>query len=130
MKVKTDTKEKFVVFSPLEAEIPANMAETLSGNLISHAEKDPPHVILNMESVEKIAPEALLELARAAGIFREKSLSFVVCCLQNQPAALTTELELEEILNVTPTESEAWDIVQMEEIERELLSGFDSDDEA
>ena len=26
-----------------------------------------------------------------------------------------------EQLNVTPTESEAWDIVQMEEIERELL---------
>jgi hypothetical protein len=24
-------------------------------------------------------------------------------------------------MNVTPTESEAWDIVQMEEIERELL---------
>jgi hypothetical protein len=28
-------------------------------------------------------------------------------------------------MNMTPTESEAWDIVQMEEIERELL---DSDD--
>ena len=28
-------------------------------------------------------------------------------------------------LNVTPTESEAWDIVQMEEIERELLDNTD-----
>jgi hypothetical protein len=26
-----------------------------------------------------------------------------------------------ELMNITPTESEAWDIVQMEEIERELL---------
>jgi hypothetical protein len=26
-----------------------------------------------------------------------------------------------EIMNVTPTESEAWDIIQMEEIERELM---------
>jgi hypothetical protein len=26
-------------------------------------------------------------------------------------------------MNITPTESEAWDIVQMEEIERELLDG-------
>jgi hypothetical protein len=31
--------------------------------------------------------------------------------------------ELLELLNITPTESEAWDIVQMEEIERELLGG-------
>ena len=30
-----------------------------------------------------------------------------------------------DTMNITPTESEAWDIVQMEEIERELL---DSDD--
>jgi hypothetical protein len=29
--------------------------------------------------------------------------------------------ELLELMNITPTESEAWDIVQMEEIERELL---------
>jgi hypothetical protein len=29
--------------------------------------------------------------------------------------------ELLELMNVTPTESEAWDIVQMEEIEREFL---------
>jgi hypothetical protein len=33
--------------------------------------------------------------------------------------------ELLELLNITPTESEAWDIVQMEEIERELLDGDD-----
>ncbi len=31
------------------------------------------------------------------------------------------ENELLEVMNVTPTVSEAWDIVQMEEIERELL---------
>jgi hypothetical protein len=30
-------------------------------------------------------------------------------------------------MNATPTESEAWDIVQMEEIERELLDNEFSD---
>ena len=29
--------------------------------------------------------------------------------------------QLLETMNITPTESEAWDIVQMEEIERELM---------
>ena len=32
-----------------------------------------------------------------------------------------------EIMNATPTESEAWDIVQMEEIERELMDGESSE---
>ena len=31
------------------------------------------------------------------------------------------KLELLEVMNVVPTESEAWDIVQLEEIERELM---------
>ena len=35
------------------------------------------------------------------------------------------KLELAELWNITPSESEAWDIVQMEEIERELLDGDD-----
>jgi hypothetical protein len=35
--------------------------------------------------------------------------------------------ELLELMNATPTESEAWDIVQMEEIERELLDNEFSD---
>jgi hypothetical protein len=31
--------------------------------------------------------------------------------------------ELLEMMNVTPTQSEAWDIVQMEEIDREMMDG-------
>jgi hypothetical protein len=35
------------------------------------------------------------------------------------------ELELLDTMNITPSESEAWDILQMEEIERELMHGDD-----
>ena len=35
------------------------------------------------------------------------------------------ELELLEVMNVTPTESEAGDIIQMEEIERDLMDDDD-----
>jgi len=33
--------------------------------------------------------------------------------------------DLPDVLNITPTESEAWDIVQMDEIERELMNGME-----
>jgi len=39
--------------------------------------------------------------------------------------ALIAKLDLLDYLNITPSESEAWDIVQMEEIERELLDNGD-----
>jgi len=56
--------------------------------------------------------------------FYEKNCSFVICNLAKEVEQLLDENELLEVMNVTPTESEAWDIVQMEEIERELLGGF------
>jgi hypothetical protein len=31
-------------------------------------------------------------------------------------------------MNITPSESEAWDIVQMEEIERELMGDFGTEE--
>ncbi len=51
--------------------------------------------------------------------------SFVICRLQKSVEDFLDQHELLEMMNVTPTESEAWDIVQMEEIERELLDGED-----
>jgi hypothetical protein len=49
----------------------------------------------------------------------------VVCAISDALFDILDKTDYAELLNMTPTESEAWDIVQMEEIERELL---DSDD--
>jgi hypothetical protein len=57
--------------------------------------------------------------------FYENSASFVICNLSDIASSQLETFEIEEMLNITPTESEAWDIVQMEEIERELLDGDD-----
>ena len=51
----------------------------------------------------------------------ENGLSFVICCLEKSLEEWLDKAELLELMNVTPTESEAWDIIQMEEIERELM---------
>ena len=49
----------------------------------------------------------------------------MLCELQKQVEKQLDEWGLLELMNVVPTESEAWDIVQMEEIERELLNDDD-----
>jgi len=45
----------------------------------------------------------------------------VICELQPPVEEFLDKGQLLEMMNMTPTESEAWDIIQMEEIERELL---------
>jgi anti-anti-sigma factor len=125
MNVKIDTKEKFVVISPLDNDLTANMTEELSVMLRSYLQKDIPHLILNMEAVNTLDDNSCEMLANIQQEFYENDCSFVICALQKEVEEKLDGLELLEILNVTPTESEAWDIVQMEEIERELMQGDD-----
>ena len=61
------------------------------------------------------------KLARIQQKFYENNASFVICELQKPVEEFLDQHELLEIMNITPTQSEAWDIVQMEEIEREFL---------
>jgi anti-anti-sigma regulatory factor len=82
-------------------------------------------MVLNLENVEEIAPDACQTLTDLQQAFYDKSASFVMCCLSSKLETAFDELGLLEVLNLTPTQSEASDIVMMEEIERELL---DSDD--
>lgn len=127
MDVKIDTKEKFTVLTPNPAEMPANMTVEFQELLLSNAEKQPPHLILNLKNVTHIDPEIAQKITEVQQKFYEKDISFVVCEMQPAVEQLFDERGLLEIMNVTPTESEAWDIVQMEEIERELMGDFDDE---
>jgi anti-anti-sigma regulatory factor len=121
MSVKTDTKEKFTVITPNEAVLTVNMAEELDKLLLPYLQKDIPHIVLNMQNVTETETGAEEKVALLQHKFYEKHYSFVICCLQQAVEERFDEMELLEMMNCTPTESEAWDIVQMEEIERELF---------
>ncbi len=125
MKVKTDTKEKFTVIQPEETFLSANMTEELTIMLLPYLQKDIPHIVFNMTIVKDMEDRAGEILALLQQKFYESNCSFVICALQPNIEEKLDKEELLEFLNVTPTESEAWDIVQMEEIERELLKGED-----
>jgi anti-anti-sigma regulatory factor len=124
MIVKTDTKEKFIVLTPNAAIISANMTEEIE-KLAEYATSATPHVVIKMNEVKEIAPEAAHKLADVQQQFYERDHSFVICELQSAVETIFESEELTELMNITPTESEAWDIVQMEEIERELMRDFE-----
>jgi anti-anti-sigma factor len=125
MNVKIDTKEKFVVITSQDTELTAIMTEELVVMLRTYLQKDIPHIILNMSAVKNLDEDGCAILANIQQEFYENGCSFVICALQKDVEEKLDQLELLEILNVTPTESEAWDILQMEEIERELMQGDD-----
>jgi len=123
MQVKTDTKEKFHAITVAEPAISASMTEELADCLLPILQNDVKNVVLILSEVNAIDKEAAETLARIQQQFYENSASLVICELQEPVETFLDQLELLEVMNVTPSQSEAWDIVQMEEIERELLDG-------
>ncbi|MBK8610383.1 MAG: STAS domain-containing protein [Chitinophagaceae bacterium] len=121
MNVKIDTKERFTVITPEESHLSVNMTEELNQLLLGYLQKDMPHLILKMNGVQTVDAPMAENIATVQQQFYENNCSFVICGLQKEVAQLLEEKELLELMNITPSESEAWDIVQMEEIERELL---------
>ncbi|CAN5344402.1 hypothetical protein BH11BAC5_BH11BAC5_32670 [soil metagenome] len=121
MNVKIDTKEKFTVITPEEVKLTAILTGELVKMLLAYQQKDIPHLVLNMQNVTEIDVASGEVFADCQQQFYEHDCSFVICTLQPGVEALLDQAELLEVMNVTPTESEAWDIVQMEEIERELM---------
>ena len=122
MQVKTNTKEKFHVITVTGTTLTADMAAELSDLLLPYLQNDVKNVILNLkelQSLDEIAAEKLVKLQQN---FYEKNSSFVICGIQKPVEEFLDNVNLLEIMNITPTESEAMDIVQMEEIEREFLN--------
>jgi len=127
MEVKTDTKERFHVIRVETAELPANLAAELKTYLEEPLKDTIKNVVLNLRNVKTIDEETAEVLVRTQQKFYEQNASFVVCELTDEIEKFLDDKELLEMMNVTPTESEAYDIVQMEEVERELL-GNDFDE--
>ncbi len=123
MQVKIDTREKFHVITIKEPELAANMTAELDNSLLPLLQREVKNVVLNLEDIQNMDDAAADWLVKTQQNFYEQNASFVVCCLRPAVEDWLDKKELLEVMNVTPTESEAWDIVQMEEIERELLDG-------
>ena len=125
MNFKIDTKEKFKVITPFAGVNAAIMTAELEAFLISNMQHPPPHVVLNLKEINNLTVQDAGKIAEIQQQYYAHGHSFVICEMNEQVKSVFNNLPLDEPLNMTPTESEAWDMIQMEEIERDLMDGFD-----
>ncbi len=121
MKVKIDTREKFHAITVEDPILAANMTAELDECLLPLLQNVVKSVVLILKDIQNIDNAAAEWLVKTQQLFYENSASFVICEL---PPAVEEELDnyhLLELMNITPTESEASDMVFMEEIERDLM---------
>jgi len=121
MNFKVDTKEKFCVIRIEEIQFIDTMSVSLTEFCEQKLTETVKNVILDFTIVEEIDDEAIERLAELQQLFFNAQASFVLCCIKESIKKQIINLVESLEYSITPTESEAWDIVQMEEIERELL---------
>jgi len=120
MKVKISTNGKFHAITVLEPILAANMTADLRAVCEPFLKDEVKNLLLNLKDIQEMdsaAADALLELRN---LFYANRASFVLCALQPLVKKYFEQNEQFEILQITPTESEASDIIFMEEIEREF----------
>ena len=120
-----DTKEKFNVITILNTQFSSNLVPELADLTSKWGNTPQKNLVLNLQILENWDEAVIEQISSSQGQFYEKNISFVICALSDKLLDILDKTDYAELLNMTPTESEAWDIVQMEEIERDLL---DSDD--
>lgn len=121
MKFKIDTKEKMHVITVEGTVLTANMTEDFQNTVLSYLSAPIKNLVIDMGRIEEMDETSATALSNIQQSFYEKNSSLVYCKFQKNIKEYLDKLELLELLNETNTESEAWDIVQMEEIEREYL---------
>ena len=121
MNFKIDTKEKFCVIRFEELHFIDTMSAKLNELCEQKLTEQVKNVILDFSKVEDMSKAAIESLVNLQLRFFNQHASFVLCCIKD--SIQQQMIDISEALEyaITPTESEAWDIVQMEEIERELL---------
>ena len=122
MEVKINTKEKFHAITLPGGSLSATMTEELGACLLPYLQNDVKNIVLILKDIQNLDIAAAQKLLTIQQTFYENNASFVICEVQGPVEDFLEQHELLELMNVTPTESEAWDIVQMEEVERELLN--------
>ena len=124
MNFKIDTKEIFYVISLNEKMLTANMAEELISFVAEKQKEANKSLVISLQNVTEIEDGAFESIKQLHENMYEGKKSLVFCGLSPAIKKSFEQKELTEKINITPTESEAWDIVQMEEIERELDMDF------
>jgi anti-anti-sigma factor len=120
MKVKISTNGKFHAITVLEPILAANMTAALHDLCEPFLQQEVKNLPLNLKDIQKMdsaAAEAILELRN---LFNTNRASFVLCEPQLSVKKYFDQNEQFETMQIAPTQSEASDIIFMEEIEREF----------
>lgn len=121
MKFEVDTNtDKVVVIRTKVEKLDAIHAPELKSEIVLLNKSGHRNMIMDLSETRYIDSSGLSAILVANRVCRDSNGSFVLCGLQDAVRKLISISQLDSVLKITPTRSEAVDLVYMDEVEREL----------
>ena len=126
MKYNIDTKENFDIITPINDRFNQELAVEINQFIQNSIEKQRSVIIdfTSINSRDEVHSQNIIDWHHE---MYNADLSFVLCTLSESVKNILLNIEDAAILNMTPKQIEAIDIVSMEGLERELMNGEDFD---
>ena len=120
MNFVADQKEKLVYITSNVEKLDAIYAPELKSELVLQNRNTQRNIIVDLSATKYIDSSGLSALLVGQRLCRDANGTFVVCGLQETVKKLISISQLDSVFKITPTLSEAIDLVYMEEVEREI----------
>ncbi|MDA0303660.1 MAG: STAS domain-containing protein [Bacteroidetes bacterium] len=120
MKFSTELRDQIAIVTSHVEKLDALHAPELKGELLRIAKEGGNHIILDMTESRYCDSSGLSAVLIGNRLCRDSEGTFVLCGLQPSVEKLVQISQLDRVLTITPTASEAYDYVVMEMTEQEL----------
>ena len=120
MKFTIDKHDKYIVFQLDEQKLNSLIAPKLKSELILINTEGQCNIIMDLSEVQYIDSSGLGSLLVGHRLCKNSEGLFILTNMNENITRLIHISQLEEVLNIVPTNDEAVDLFFMEEIEKEL----------
>lgn len=120
MKFTVDKKERYCVFKLDEEKLNSLISANLKSELVILNQEGYRNIICDMSEVTFMDSSGLSAVLIGHRICKESNGTFVLCACQEPILKLIKISQLDSLVNIVPTESEATDFILMEEVQREI----------
>ena len=129
MKYSVDKKDRYTVYTLNEDNLNALIAPDIKSQFVILFNEGVSNLILDLSEVKYVDSSGLSAILTADRLWKQLG-SFILTGVQHPAVIKLIEIsQLGDVLTLIPTVSESIDFVMMEELERELTGGPDSDEE-
>ena len=120
MKFSIDKHEKYVLIKLNESKLNSLISPQLKSEFILTNTEGLRNIILDLSAVKYSDSSGLSSLLVGHRLCKNSDGSFIITGLNENINRLVTISQLENVLSIVPSVEEAFDLIFMEEIEREL----------